>query len=214
MEEMIYWIGLAGMAVFAVSGALAALRQELDPFGLLVIATVTAVGGGTLRDVLLDVPVFWVENPSALYVILGAAIITPFWARLLESRMKVLIWADAFGLALFTATGTQKAMLADTSAIVAVTMGVMTAAAGGAIRDILCNEIPLVLRKELYAVPAILGGSSFYLLTKTGVAPELTLAISCLITLLVRLVAVTFSFSLPALGHRPEKAKEETDKST
>ena len=202
---MIYWIGLAGMAVFAVSGALAALRQELDPFGLLVIATVTAVGGGTLRDVLLDLPVFWVENPSALYVILGAAIITPFWARLLESRMKVLIWADAFGLALFTATGTQKAMLAGSSAIVAVTMGVMTAAAGGAIRDILCNEIPLVLRKELYAVPAILGGSSFYVLTKAAVAPELTLVISCLVTLLVRLVAVTFSWSLPALGHRVDR---------
>ncbi|WP_417321107.1 trimeric intracellular cation channel family protein [Emcibacter sp.] len=204
MEQIIYWIGLAGMSVFAISGALAALRRELDPFGLLVIATVTAVGGGTLRDVLLDLPVFWVENPSALYVILGAAIITPFWARLLESRMKVLIWADAFGLALFTATGTQKAMLAGSSAIVAVTMGVMTAAAGGAIRDILCNEIPLVLRKELYAVPAILGGSSFYLLTKASVAPELTLAISCIVTLLVRLVAVTFSFSLPALGKRPE----------
>ncbi|MFC7049941.1 trimeric intracellular cation channel family protein [Emcibacter nanhaiensis] len=205
MEEMIYWIGLVGMAVFAISGALAALRQELDPFGLLVIATVTAVGGGTLRDVLLDLPVFWVENPSALYVILAAAVITPFWARLLESRMKVLIWADACGLALFTATGTQKAMLAGSSAIVAVTMGVMTAAAGGAIRDILCNEIPLVLRKELYAVPAILGGSSFYLLTKAAVAPELTLVISCLVTLLVRLVAVTYSFSLPALGHRAEK---------
>ncbi len=202
------------MAVFAVSGALAALRRELDPFGLLVIATVTAVGGGTLRDVLLDLPVFWVVNPTALYVILAAAIVTPFWARLLESRMKVLIWADAFGLALFTATGTQKAILTGSSAIVAVTMGVMTAAAGGAIRDILCNEIPLVLRKELYAVPAILGGSSFYFLTKTGIAPEFTLVISCLVTLLVRLIAVTFAFSLPALGHRPEKQATGPDENS
>ncbi|WP_138379526.1 trimeric intracellular cation channel family protein [Luteithermobacter gelatinilyticus] len=204
MENLIYWMGLAGIGVFSISGALAALRQQLDPFGLIVIATVTAIGGGTLRDIILDLPVFWVIDPTSIYVILATAVITPFWARFLESRMKVLIWADAFGLALFAATGTQKAMTTGTSAVVAITMGVMSAAAGGAIRDILCNEIPLVLRKELYAVPAILGGSSFYIMTQAAIDPVLTLLVSCLITLMVRLVAVTYSLSLPALGKRPE----------
>jgi uncharacterized membrane protein YeiH len=187
MDNAIYWIGLAGIGVFAVSGALAALRQQLDPFGVIVIATVTAIGGGTLRDIILDLP----------------TVITPFWARLLESRMKVLIWADAFGLALFAALGTQKAMAAGTGALVAITMGVMTAAAGGVIRDILCNEIPLVLRKELYAVPAILGSGSFYFMTTAAVDPHITLLVSCLVTLVVRLVAVTYSLSLPALGKPP-----------
>lgn len=203
MENALYWIALAGIGVFAVSGALAALRQQLDPFGVIVIATVTAIGGGTLRDIILDLPVFWVVSPTAIYVILVITVITPFWARLLESRMKVLIWADAFGLALFAALGTQKAMAAGTGALVAITMGVMTAAAGGVIRDILCNEIPLVLRKELYAVPAILGSGSFYLMTTAAVDPHITLLVSCLITLVVRLVAVTYSLSLPALGKPP-----------
>ena len=202
MEELIYALGLIGIAVFAISGALAAMRQEMDPFGLVVLAVVTAIGGGTVRDIILDVPVFWVSDPLYLFIAIITAAITPFWGRMLESRMTVLIRADACGLALFAVTGTEKALSLGTPPAIAVTMGVMTAAVGGVIRDILCNEVPLVLKKELYALPAIIGGSSLIALQMAGLDQRISLAISCFITLSIRLVAVRYSLSLPPVEKR------------
>ena len=202
MEEIIYGMGLVGMAVFAVSGALAAMRRELDLFGLVVIAIVTAVGGGTVRDIILDVPVFWVQDPTVLYIAIAMAVTTPLWGRYLESRIKVLIWADACGLALFAVTGTEKALSLGATPIIAVTMGVMTAAAGGVIRDILCNEIPLVLKKELYALPAIIGGACLVGLQILELDHRLNILISCLLTLTIRLVAIQYSLSLPPVEKR------------
>ena len=202
MEEILYGMGLAGMAVFAVSGALAAMRRELDLFGMTVVAMVTAVGGGTLRDIILDVPVFWVQDPTVLYIAIVMAVTTPLWGRYLESRIKVLIWADAFGLALFAVTGTAKALSFGAMPIIAVTMGVMTAAAGGVIRDILCNEIPLVLKKELYALPAIIGGTCLVVLQMMELDHRLSIIVSCLLTLTIRLVAIQYSLSLPPVEKR------------
>jgi len=202
LEQIIFWLGALGTAVFAISGALAAMRRELDPFGLVVIALVTAVGGGTLRDIILDVPVFWVTDPTTLYIALIFALITPFWGRLLESRKNVLILADAIGLALFAVTGTEKALSYDADPSVAVAMGVMSAAAGGMIRDILCNEIPLVLKKELYALPAIAGGGCFVLLHSLAIDKMQVIIISCGVTLVIRLVAIKYSISMPAVGKR------------
>ncbi|MBL4800660.1 MAG: trimeric intracellular cation channel family protein [Emcibacter sp.] len=202
MEDFIYGLGLMGIAVFAVSGALAAMRRELDPFGLVVIAIVTAIGGGTIRDIILDTPVFWIQNPTSLYIAISVAIITPFWGRYLESRMTVLIWADACGLALFAVTGTEKALSLGAIPVVAVTMGLMTAAAGGMIRDILCNEIPLVLKKELYALPAIIGGSCLVILSMLDIDHRLSILLSCGLTLTIRLVAIKYSLSLPPVEKR------------
>jgi len=202
MEELIYWIGLIGIAVFAISGALAAMRQEMDAFGLAVVAVVTAIGGGSTRDIILDVPVFWVEDPTALYIAIGAAALTPFWGRYLESRMTVLLWADACGLALFAITGTEKALSLGANPAVAITMGVMTATAGGVIRDILCNEVPLVLKTELYALPAIVGGGIYIFMQMLDIDNKICIGVSALIILVIRLVAIRFSLSLPPVERR------------
>lgn len=202
MEEFIYSLSMIGIAVFAISGALAAMRKELDPFGLVVIAIVTAIGGGTTRDIILDAPVFWVQDPTSLYVAIAAAVITPFWGRYLESRMTVLIWADACGLALFAVMGTEKALSLGASPTIAILMGVMTAAAGGVIRDILCNEIPLVLQKELYALPAIFGGTCLVVLQMTPLDHKLNIALSSLMTLFIRAIAIKYSLSLPPIERR------------
>lgn len=205
MEQIIFWLGSLGIAAFATSGALAAMRSELDPFGLVVIAMVTSVGGGTLRDMILDAPVFWVTDPTALYIALFFAAITPFWGQFLESRKNVLILADAIGLAIFAVTGTEKALSYFADPTVAIAMGVMSAAAGGMIRDILCNEIPLVLKKELYALPAIAGGSCFVIMDYFSMDKMQTVIIACGITLLIRLVAIKYSVSLPSVAHKKIK---------
>lgn len=202
MEDLIYGLGLIGIAVFAISGALAAMRQEMDPFGLVVIAIVTAIGGGTIRDIILDVPVFWVTDPMSLYIAIAMAAITPFWGRMLESRMTFLVLADACGLALFAVTGTEKALSLGATPLVAVMMGVMTAAAGGVIRDVLCNEVPLVLKKELYALPAMIGGGCLVVLHLAGFEQKLNIALACTITLIIRLVAIKYALSLPPVEKR------------
>ncbi|PHZ85641.1 trimeric intracellular cation channel family protein [Paremcibacter congregatus] len=202
MEELINGLGLIGIAVFAISGALAAMRQEMDAFGLVVIATVTAIGGGTIRDIILDVPVFWVQDPMSLYIVIAMAAITPFWGRMLESRMSILVLADACGLALFAVTGTEKALNFGATPLVAVMMGVMSAAAGGMIRDVLCNEVPLVLKKELYALPAIIGGACLVLLHMAGFDQKLNITLACMITLSIRLIAIKYSLSLPPVEKR------------
>lgn len=200
MEEIIFWLGALGVAAFAISGALAAMRSGLDPFGLAVIATVTSVGGGTLRDMILDAPVFWVYDPTLLYIALFFAAVTPFWGQFLESRKNVLILADAIGLSIFAVAGTEKALSFSADPAVAVALGVMSAAAGGMIRDVLCNEIPLVLKNELYALPAIAGGSCFVIMDSFAADKVQTMIIACGITLLIRLVAIKYSISLPAVG--------------
>lgn len=208
MEQLIIIFGYAGIVVFAISGSLAAMRQGLDPFGMIVIAVVTSMGGGTLRDILLGLDVYWVLDPTMLYIAIITSIITPFWGRLLESRITVLIWADAVGMALFAVTGAAKAMDAGASNIVIIMMGMMTAAAGGIIRDILCNEIPLIFRKELYAVPALMGGVSLIALHYWGLDGVYAISISCLITLIIRAVAIIKSLSLPPIGHVAKDKKE------
>lgn len=205
MEQVIFWLGILGIAAFAISGALAAMRNGLDPFGLVVIAMVTSVGGGTLRDIILDAPVFWVTDPTLLYVALFFAAATPFWGQFLESRKNVLVLADAIGLAVFAVTGTEKALTYFADPSVAIAMGVMSAAAGGMIRDILCNEIPLVLKKELYALPAIAGGACFVFMNHFHADKTQTIIIACGITLLIRLIAIKYAISLPATGRRKRK---------
>ncbi len=200
MEQLIIILGYAGIVVFSISGSLAAMRQGLDPFGMIVIAVVTSMGGGTLRDILLGLDVYWVLDPLLLYIAIIASILTPFWGRFLESRITVLIWADAIGMALFAVLGAARAMQADASNIVIIIMGMLTAAAGGIIRDILCNEVPLIFRKELYAVPALLGGASLVLMDHFGFSSLYAISISCLITFMIRAVAIIKSLSLPAIG--------------
>ena len=147
---MLYWADLAGVAVFAVSGALAGGRKGLDLLGVVVVAALTAVGGGTTRDLLLDRhPIFWIADPTYLVVIGAAALATFVYVRVRPPPLGALLVADALGLALFTMTGAQVAESAGLAPIIVVVMATMTGAAGGVLRDIMCAEIPLALHRDI-----------------------------------------------------------------
>ncbi len=187
----------AGVAVFAISGALAAARKSLDLLGVLVIATVTAIGGGTIRDVLLDRPVFWMVQPAFLYVILGAALATLAYTRWFRAPDRALAVADALGLALFTISGAQIAEALEHKGAVVVLMGALTGVAGGALRDVLSAEIPLILRKgQIYATAAI-AGVVLYLLLQAAIDRTLAALTGMFCIAAIRLGAIAFNWTLP-----------------
>ena len=193
-------VQLAGVAVFAVSGALAAGRKSLDLLGVVVIATVPATGGGTLRDLLLDRPVFWVQQPQFLMVILAAALLTIPYVRLARPPEKFLQAADALGLALFSISGAQIALAAGCHGLVAVMMGTITGVVGGMLRDVLCNEIPLILRKgHIYATAAIAGCALFVLLRlfAADLDRDVAMGVGMFTIAALRLAAIAFGLSLP-----------------
>jgi uncharacterized membrane protein YeiH len=195
---MLELLDFAGVAVYAVSGALAAGRKQLDLLGVVVIASVTAIGGGTLRDLLLDRhPVFWMAQPTYLYVIVAGAFATVAYASRFHPPERLLLVADALGLALFTISGAQIAEARGLPGIVTVLMGTLTGVAGGVLRDVLCAEIPVVLRKgEIYATAAI-AGTAIYLLLQLAV-PQATAALLGMGTIaLLRIVAIVWDLTLP-----------------
>jgi len=198
MESLIYSLDLIGTFVFAISGALAAARQKMDVFGFLVVAMSVAVGGGTVRDLVLDSgAVFWVKDANYLYVIALASVFTFFWAHKVSSRFTVLVWADAFGLALFALIGTQKALTFGAEPVIAILMGVVTGTFGGMIRDVLCGEVPLVLRREIYALAAVAGSAVYWGCVTMGLEGAPALALGLVATLAVRGPAIVFGWSLP-----------------
>ena len=196
---MIYLLDMFGVAVFAVSGALTAGRKGMDLFGIMVVAVVTAVGGGTLRDVLLDRPVFWISDPTYLLAILSAAAILVY-VRFFRPPDGSLLVADAFGLSLFTITGAQTAELLGVSAPIVVVMGVMTGAAGGVMRDVLCAEVPLVLRKEIYATASIAGAVLFVVLTRLDVPGTSAVPASMALIFALRLAAIRYDLHAPSVN--------------
>ena len=196
--SILYVLDLIGVAVFAVSGALAAGRKSLDLLGVVIIAVVTAIGGGTIRDVLLDrSPIFWIDNMTYLLVIIAAAAFTTVYTRYRKPPLKALLIADAFGLALFTVSGAQIAEQAGLPWLSVILMGAITGAAGGVIRDVLCAEVPLILRRDIYATAAIAGGSLYVVLQALGVgAVTATLAGMAMIVAL-RFSAIIWGLQLP-----------------
>lgn len=204
---MHYAIDLLGVAVFAISGILAGGRKGLDVLGVSVVAIVTAIGGGTLRDVLLDRhPVFWIADPTYLWVVLGASALTLTYVRFWLATERALLIADALGLAFFTISGVQIAMQTGAPALIAVLMGTITGVAGGMLRDILTGEIPLILRPgRLYATAAIAGAVVFVLLSKTSLRPEVAALAGMAVTATVRLAAIAYGLKLPTVEVPPEK---------
>jgi len=195
---VIYALDLFGTSVFAVSGAMAAGRKRMDLFGLIVVATVTGLGGGTLRDVILGVrPVFWVADYNYIAVTTTTAMLTFVVGRVLQLHPTVLLVADAFGLAVFTAIGAQRAADCGAPAPIVMLMGVTTGVAGGMVRDVLCGEIPLVLRKEIYATASFLGALVFVFLSGLGFGRVPVLSVSIVAVLAVRLAAIRWGLSLP-----------------
>ena len=194
----LYFLDLFGVAVFAVSGALAAGRKSMDLFGVVVVAVIAAIGGGTVRDVLLDNrPIFWIEDATYLLVILGAAGATLVYGRFFTPPRGSLLVADAFGLAIFTFIGARTAYAAGAPDLIVVTMGTITGAAGGVMRDVLCAEVPLILRREIYATASIAGGIVYVLLRHAGSEGPVVGFLTAATVFLVRLAAIRFDLHVP-----------------
>lgn len=210
LEGLLYWLDLAGVAVFALSGALTAARKQMDLFGFVLIATATGIGGGTLRDLLLgQAPVFWVREPVYLGITGAVALLGFATAHLVESRYRLLLWADAVGLSVFCLLGAQAAMNAGVSGWIAVIMGLMTATFGGLVRDLLCHETPLILRKEIYATAAALGAAVLVALEALGLAEQWCLLGGFLAAFGLRALAILRGLSLPAYDRRPARHYED-----
>ncbi|HJU90281.1 MAG TPA: trimeric intracellular cation channel family protein [Gemmatimonadaceae bacterium] len=211
-------LDLLGVAVFAVSGALAAGRRRLDLLGVVVLGAVTAVGGGTIRDLLLDRhPIFWLADARYLIVIIATSLATVLYSRWARVPAAALDVADALGLALFSVAGTQVAERAGMPAMSSVLLGAVTGAAGGAIRDVLTAQVPMVLQRgSLYATAAIAGTSLYVILTRLGLAEPVTAVVGMLVVVAVRLAAISWGLQLPIFevqtGEKPvsEKSSEKS----
>jgi len=195
---MIYGLDLIGTAIFAITGALAAGRKRMDVFGVVVLGCVTALGGGTLRDVILgNYPVFWVSDTTYLKVAVIVAISTFVLVQRWRLPTIFLIYADAVGLAVFTVIGFQKGLIATHVYSISIVMGVTTGVVGGIIRDVLSAEIPLILRREIYASASLGGGALLALLTYLQLPSFFTVSTAVLTTLVIRLAALHWQLSLP-----------------
>jgi len=203
MELYFHWFDLLGIAVFAISGTLAAWRKQMDGFGVIVLASVTAIGGGTIRDVILDVPVIWLSNNDYFYAIFAATVLTILLVRKrLTIPNNTLQIADAIGLAFFVVMGTQKALDHGTSDFVAIMMGTISGVCGGMIRDVLCREIPLVFRGELYAVTCIFGGLVYIGMLEVGVDKMPAMLCGMTALLVLRLAAIRWHLTIPVFSRQ------------
>lgn len=208
-QSILYMLDLIGVAVFAVSGALAAGKKRLDLLGVMVIAIVTAIGGGTIRDVLLNqTTVFWIRNPIYLIIIVLSAGFTIIYTRFRKPPIKALLIADAFGLGLFTISGAQIAEQTGFSWPIIILMGTITGTAGGMIRDVLMSEIPQILTKgNIYATASIVGVSIYLLLQFFGVDSFICSLLGMVFIISLRLAAITWNLSLPVFVYddRPKE---------
>jgi uncharacterized membrane protein YeiH len=197
-EQFLYIIDVLGTIAFAVSGAFLAMEKKLDPFGVLVLAFVTAIGGGTLRDIMIgNLPVRWLRNDTTALLIMCSALITMFFGHYLRHLTKTLLLFDALGLGLFTIVGIQLGLAKDFSYGICIALGTVTACFGGVVRDVLLNTIPVLFRKEIYAVACITGGIVYFVLLYTGLSTDIATVISILIVFFIRVLAVKYRITLP-----------------
>lgn len=216
-ESFIYLAEIIGVSVFAVTGALAAQGKRLDILGVVVLAIVTALGGGTIRDITLDLhPVSWVANTSYLWAAMVSAVGAFILCRYVAYPRRTLLVLDGMGLALFAILGAEKAVALDLPAVIVVMMAMVTGCAGGMIRDIITREIPLILHRdgELYATCA-LAGASFFMLFHGQIDERLLALISMLLIFALRMAALFADLRLPEFvvaGHRLESSRSARDK--
>jgi uncharacterized membrane protein YeiH len=194
-----YLLDLIGVSVFAISGALAAGRRGLDLIGVMVLAAVTAVGGGTIRDVLLDRhPIFWLANPAYLSIIVASALITVAYTRWRPAPRGALLVADALGLALFSIVGAQIAQASGLPAVSGILLGTVTGTAGGVVRDVLMAEVPLILRRgNLYATAAIAGTTTYFLLVSAGMMAGPASLVGMVVCASLRFASIWWGLQLP-----------------
>ena len=200
----------AGVAVFAATGALAASRKELDLIGFLFLASVTGIGGGTFRDLILgQAPVFWVRDPGYILVCAGMAVLVFFTAHLFESRWKLLLWLDAVGLSAYCVLGAQKGLDATGSPTIAIVTGMLTATFGGILRDLLAGEPSVLLRPEIYVTAALAGASMHTALMLSGMPLLASALIAAATAFVVRGGALKFGWPFPRYRARPGRSPED-----
>jgi uncharacterized membrane protein YeiH len=199
----IIFLDYAGVAVFAATGALAASRKQLDFIGFLFLACVTGIGGGTVRDLILDVTVFWLANPDYILICLAVAVLVYFTAHRVESRYRLLLWLDALGLAAYCVFGAWKGLVVTGSGIVAVVMGMLTATFGGILRDQLAGEPSVLLRPEVYVTAAIVGAIVFTVAFVAGLPLLAAAVLAFLVAFAIRGGALWFGWSFPRYRNRP-----------
>lgn len=203
MDMLLYWAGLSAVAVNALTGVLDAGRKQMDLIGVMMVGAATALGGGTVRDVLLGRPVFWIADQAYLVVALATTLVIFFAVRGLRLPPRLFLIPDALGLALFTIVGTQIALAWQAPWLVASLLGVITGVVGGVLRDVLCNEVPLIfVRGELYASAAWAGALALVGLQALGVSPVIAAWVGMAIVLGVRFAAMAFRLTLPTYSER------------
>lgn len=198
------WLGIVA---FAITGALVASRKQMDAVGFVVLGTVTGIGGGSLRDVLLGLPAFWVREPAYLLTCVLVSVAVFFTAHIPQSRYKYVLWLDAIGLALFAVTGAEKAY-AEAGTAVAIAMGVITATFGGIVRDILGGESPIILSREIYASAALAGAATFVAMIALGTPRDLAIGLGFVAGLSIRAAALHYGWSLPRYRPRPGASQD------
>lgn len=206
-EAVFAALNIFGLFVFAISGALTALRNDLDILSVIMTAFVTGVGGGTIRDVLLgEFPVWWIRDTAAVTICLAGAIAAMVAQPVFVSRLKALIWADALGLAVFSILGTQAALAADAPAFIAVFMGAVSATFGGLVRDVLLNEPSLFMKQDVYVTAALAGGGAYVGLLELGLASAVAAPAAALSAFAIRAAAIVFNIPVPKVG-RPRRSE-------
>ncbi|MGX7668376.1 trimeric intracellular cation channel family protein [Flavobacterium pedocola] len=196
-------LDILGTMAFAVSGALTAMNKKLDPFGVFIIAFVTSVGGGTLRDTLIGrTPVGWMTDLNYVYVIILGYFLAVIFRKKLDRFRTSMFLFDTIGLGVFTLIGLEKGLAINLHPVICIALGTMTACFGGVIRDILCNEIPVIFRKEIYATICIVGGGFFFLMKALNLPQDLLYLLTSILIIAIRLMAVIFQWSLPTLDRK------------
>ena len=200
---MFHLLDIIGTMAFAMSGALTAMHKKLDPFGVFIIAFVTAVGGGTLRDIMIGrTPVAWMLDLNYFYIIVVGFTLAILFRKKLDRLRTSLFIFDTVGLGVFTLIGLEKGINIGLDPIICIALGTMTACFGGVIRDILCAEIPVIFRKEIYATICIFGGIIFFVLRKLNLDNDILYLTTSLFIISGRLLAVKFKWYLPTLEHK------------
>ncbi len=198
--DVIYAIDIAGTFAFAISGALVAIRKKFDVFGVLIIAFVTAVGGGMTRDVLINAhPINWIGDINYIWTILTAVVVTFLFRSKIAPLRKTMFLFDTIGISVFTLIGVQKGLSFDLHPFVALVMGMSSAVMGGVIRDVLTNEIPLIFHREIYASACLAGGMVYLLLHPFNINEDFLFVISAAIIVTVRTIAVQYKLELPRI---------------
>lgn len=206
--DYILLVDILGVITFSISGVLSALKKRMDAFGILIIAFVTSIGGGTIRDILMGTDVMWMREMTYVYVIIATSILAVSFRKKLAYLRKSLFLFDTLGIGLYTIVGVEKGISYGFSPEICIAIGTISACFGGVIRDILCNEIPVIFRKEVYATACILGGLSYFLLLRLHLPKGLIFVVAGVVVIIVRLTAVVFKISLPSIYKKEENIED------